>query len=454
MAPIIQVEHLSKEYVLGVLGQAEDSLRESLVRTLRKPWDLLRGRSRNGTARPGPSSLWALRDINFEVHQGDSVGIIGSNGAGKSTLLKILARITDPTEGHVRLKGRTGCLLEVGTGFHPELTGRENVFLNGAILGMTKAEIDRKFDEIVAFAEIEKFLDTPVKHYSSGMYLRLAFSVAAHLEPEILIVDEALAVGDMAFQKKCLAKMKDFGQSGRTVLFVSHSLATVENLCQRGIVLRQGQLAFSGSAADAIKHYVRGVPGEQSSANGGCVDLTRAPGRASRYRPLLKRLELLDEDGHPIHHGLPMAAPLRARIQFELEEPTATFTVALAFDNLHGQCVFYANSSYSPAPVSEKPRGEHLYVCDIPSFALVPGEYRIRAGLSVAGVWVDNIDDAARLTVLGSDFYGTGRLPAGGTCVLEQCWRLEQPAPRLANASPHGDDQSIEVSQESLVRDA
>ena len=211
--------------------------------------------------------MWALRDINFDVYPGDTVGIIGSNGAGKSTLLKILARITDPTEGMARLRGRTGCLLEVGTGFHPELTGRENIFLNGAILGMTKAEIDSKFDEIVAFAEINKFLDTPVKHFSSGMYLRLAFAVAAHLQPEILIVDEALAVGDMAFQKKCLAKMREFGQSGRTVLFVSHSLAALENLCRKGIVLEHGALVFSGSAAEAIQHYAGGASGQRTANN-------------------------------------------------------------------------------------------------------------------------------------------------------------------------------------------
>src|SRR5579863_2006706 len=314
MEPIIKVENLSKKYLLGVLGHAEDSFREAILRGLRKPWDLLRGHAQNGHASSRLSSIWALRDINFDDYPGDTVGIIGSNGAGKSTLLKILARITDPTEGIARLRGRTGCLLEVGTGFHPELTGRENVFLNGAILGMNKAEIDAKFDEIVAFAEIDKFLDTPVKHFSSGMYLRLAFAVAAHLEPEILIVDEALAVGDMAFQKKCLAKMRDFSRSGRTVLFVSHSLAAVENLCRKAMVLQQGRLVFSGSAGEAIQHYVAGPSERRPALASGRVDLTRAPGRSPRFRPLLKHLDLLNRDDRPLQQGLQVGDALKAHV--------------------------------------------------------------------------------------------------------------------------------------------
>jgi len=359
------------------------------------------------------------------------VGIIGSNGAGKSTLLKILARITDPTEGVARLRGRTGCLLEVGTGFHPELTGRENVFLNGAILGMNKAEIDSKFDEIVAFAEIDKFLDTPVKHFSSGMYLRLAFAVAAHLEPEILIVDEALAVGDMAFQKKCLAKMRDFSRSGRTVLFVSHSLAALENLCRKGIVLQQGQLVFSGSASEAIKHYVGGPSGRRPAVASGGIDLTRAPGRSTRFRPLLKRLDLLNREGYALQQGLQVGEALRAQVLFDLHEPTSLFGVTLAFDNLFGQRVLVASSNYQPDSSNEEHYGEQLYVCEIPNFTLIPGEYRIQATLSIGGVIVDRVEDAASLTVIGSDFYGTGRMPTEGTCVLEQAWHLRQPTPPL-----------------------
>jgi lipopolysaccharide transport system ATP-binding protein len=429
MEPIIKVENLSKKYLLGVLGHAEDSFREAVVRGLCKPWDLLRGNSQNGNSSSRPSSIWALRNINFEIYPGDTVGIIGSNGAGKSTLLKILARITDPSEGTARLRGRTGCLLEVGTGFHPELTGRENVFLNGAILGMNKAEIESKFDEIVAFAEIDKFLDTPVKHFSSGMYLRLAFAVAAHLEPEILIVDEALAVGDMAFQKKCLAKMRDFSRSGRTVLFVSHSLAALENLCRKGIVLQHGQLVFSGSASEAIKHYVGGPSERRPAIPSDGIDLTRAPGRSSRFRPLIKHLDLLNREGRALQQGLQVGEALRVHVLFELHEPSSLFGVTLAFDNLFGQRVLLASSNYQPDSTNEEHYGERLYVCEIPNFTLIPGEYRIQATLSIGGVIVDRVEDAASLTVIGSDFYGTGRMPTEGTCVLEQTWDLRQPTP-------------------------
>ncbi len=212
--------------------------------------------SNEATDADGFHSFWALNDVSFDVAEGEVVGIIGGNGAGKSTLLKILARITDPTKGVIHIRGRIASLLEVGTGFHPELTGRENIYLNGATLGMRKAEIDANFDEIVAFAEVEQFLDTPVKRYSSGMYVRLAFAVAAHLNPEILVVDEVLAVGDMAFQKKCLGKMSEVSHGGRTVLFVSHNMAAVENLCQRGVVLNKGNLVFDGSTRDAIQQYL------------------------------------------------------------------------------------------------------------------------------------------------------------------------------------------------------
>jgi len=254
MKPIIKVENLSKNYVLGGEQKPYSTLRESLVDAARKPLKMLRrGQSKD------TNNFWALRDVNFEVMPGEVVGIIGRNGAGKSTLLKILSRITEPTSGRIELYGRVGALLEVGTGFHPELTGRENIFLNGAILGMRQAEIARKFDEIVDFAEIEQFLDTPVKHYSSGMYTRLAFAVAANLEPEVLIVDEVLAVGDAVFQKKCLGKMKSVSdKEGRTVLFVSHNMAAVKSICRRGIMLKSGSLEFEGDSISAVDFYMQG----------------------------------------------------------------------------------------------------------------------------------------------------------------------------------------------------
>src|SRR3989442_5367002 len=256
---VIRAENLGKKYVIG--HQAEDgryvALRDVLLHNVRSMWhktkDLLRGDVPvQGDSR---EDIWALRDLDFEIRQGEVAGIIGRNGSGKSTLLKILSRITEPTEGRVSIRGRVASLLEVGTGFHPELTGRENIFLNGAILGMTRAEIRRKFDEIVAFAEIEKFLYTPVKRYSSGMYVRLAFAVAAHLETEILLVDEVLAVGDAEFQKKCLGRMSEVARSGRTILFVSHNHAAVAGLCSHGIVLRSGQASEKMTTQAALDYY-------------------------------------------------------------------------------------------------------------------------------------------------------------------------------------------------------
>jgi lipopolysaccharide transport system ATP-binding protein len=258
--PVITVEGLGKRYTLQ--HQARSGLlRDQLADFLRNPFR--RAKTAAGTA----EEFWALRAVGFAVHQGDVLGIIGRNGAGKSTLLKILSRITEPTTGRVSLRGRVASLLEVGTGFHPELTGRENIFLNGAILGMTRAEIRRKFDEIVAFAEVEKFLDTPVKHYSSGMYVRLAFAVAAHLEPEILIIDEVLAVGDQEFQKKCLGKIEKVTRDeGRTVLFVSHNFAAVRQLCTRAILLHEGRVVADAPPAETITQYMKMMPRAQGSA--------------------------------------------------------------------------------------------------------------------------------------------------------------------------------------------
>src|SRR5580765_3647216 len=254
MKPIIRVENLSKQYTIGGPAEPYSTLRESLVKKVKAPFNALRNGRRNGN-----EQFWALKDINFEVTPGEVVGIIGRNGAGKSTLLKILSRITEPTDGRIDLYGRVGSLLEVGTGFHPELTGRENIYLNGQILGMRRKEIDRQFDAIVDFAGVEQFIDTPVKRYSSGMYVRLAFAVAAHLETEILVVDEVLAVGDAEFQKKCLGKMDAVAKQGRTVLFVSHNMNAIESLCQRIAHLEQGQvLAMTKDLRGAIAAYLSG----------------------------------------------------------------------------------------------------------------------------------------------------------------------------------------------------
>ena len=253
---VIRVENLSKKYIIGHQKQERyTSFRDVLSNGAKSLWQGLTS-DRKANSDDLSEEFWALKDVSFEIKQGDRVGIIGRNGAGKSTLLKILSRITEPTSGKISIKGRVASLLEVGTGFHPELTGRENIYLNGAILGMDRSEIKKKFDEIVAFAEVEKFLDTPVKRYSSGMYVRLAFAVAAHLEPEILIVDEVLAVGDAQFQKKCLGKMEDVGKEGRTLLFVSHQMAALQNLCQRSIWLDQGQALSDDTTQEVVSKYI------------------------------------------------------------------------------------------------------------------------------------------------------------------------------------------------------
>ncbi len=252
--PVIKVENLSKEFIIAHEGQEKYvTLRDKMTGAVKS----LMGRS-SSKGHVTKESFWAIKDVSFEINQGDRVGIIGRNGAGKSTLLKLLSRITEPSSGRIMIRGRVASLLEVGTGFHPELTGRENIYLNGAILGMSRIEIRKKFDEIVAFAETEKFLDTPVKRYSSGMYVRLAFAIAAHLEPEILIVDEVLAVGDAQFQKKCLGKMEDVSKEGRTILFVSHQMGTISQLCDKAILLSKGTVISNGRTADVIQHYLDG----------------------------------------------------------------------------------------------------------------------------------------------------------------------------------------------------
>ena len=422
MLPIVEVRNLSKQYHLGTAFRRTETFREFLLRKASAPWRALRG-GNNGHG-PRREWFWALRNIDFDVPEGEVLGVIGRNGAGKSTLLKIMSRITDPTEGYVKLRGRLASLLEVGTGFHAELTGRENIYLNGAILGMRKAEIAAKFDEIVAFSEVEKFLDTPVKHYSSGMYVRLAFAVAAHLEPEILVIDEVLAVGDAAFQKKCLGKMNEVRQGGRTVLFVSHNMATVENLCEHAIVLDQGKLVFSGLAKDAVQYYLNELAASDKDGTNHVVDLTRSGGRSRVSTPLLDRMEFYTYDDEPLN-CLRIGDPLKVRVHFRLENPTDSFNVGIGFNNPYGQRVFTAHSFFEPDRSHGPCVGPQVFVCDIPSLTLMPGNYGIRIWLDVNNVEADLIEDAARITVIESDYYGTGKAPWNGTFVLKHRWYLE-----------------------------
>ncbi len=360
MKPTIKVENLSKQYHIGTREAPYMTLRETLAKAISTPfkWPRRGGHSNDKT-------MWALKDVSFEVQQGEVVGIIGHNGAGKSTLLKVLSRITEPTSGRVELRGRVGSLLEVGTGFHPELTGRENVYLNGAVLGMKRGEIKRKFDEIVAFAEIEKFLDTPVKHYSSGMYTRLAFAVAAHLEPEILIVDEILAVGDAAFQKKCLGKMQDVNRQGRTVLFVSHDMSSVKTLCTRGILLDGGRIALQGSASWVTEQYLTQSIGPQTSH----IAFPEDPDLRMQFLHA-ELAEGVDDQGQEV-----VQLNCRYVVRVELEN----ILLAVEVRNAANMSVFYSNDQLLEDS-RKRQVGTHTVALTIPKHLLAPGDYHVAFG--------------------------------------------------------------------------
>jgi lipopolysaccharide transport system ATP-binding protein len=427
---VISVESLGKRYIIGHQRPKTDGIRHVIEDAVRAPFVWFR--SHQYQKKPQKEEFWALKDVSIQVKQGEVVGILGRNGAGKSTLLKVLSRITEPTNGRIRLKGRVASLLEVGTGFHPELTGRENIFLNGAILGMARDEIKKKFDEIVAFAEIEKFLDTPVKRYSSGMYVRLAFSVAAHLDPEILVVDEVLAVGDVAFQRKCLGKMAEAHTRSRTVLFVSHNLAAVESFCSRGIVLEQGKMRFDGPAKKAIDFYLESLRVNGTASHDDVIHLGSSPGRPAKYRPQLKKLELFDLADRPLRGNLPAGEGLKAVIYVELENPCPNVDAELGFYTLGGERVCTAHSAYEPCRQHKRRVGEQIFLCEIPNLPLLPGEYKINVGLDMALAEVDCVEDATRLTVITSDYYGTGILPTKGIFLLSNRWSLDHDREEVA----------------------
>jgi len=368
MQPIIRVENLAKEYRLGKRDAAYGTLRESIVDAMRTP--LKRWRGRNGVS--ASEILWALKHVDFTVERGEVIGVIGRNGAGKSTLLKILSRITEPTTGSVKLYGRVASLLEVGTGFHPELTGRENIFLNGAILGMRKAEIERKFDEIVAFAELEKFLDTPVKRYSSGMYMRLAFAVASHLEPEILLIDEVLAVGDAAFQKKCLGKMGDVAREGRTVLFVSHNMVAIQSLCRRALWLDRGEVVENGAAGAVVTNYLNKSFGGTGATEEIWDDIATAPGN-DLVRLHAIRIRADGDSSEP----LTMKTPFTIEIEFWNLVPEAQLHLALHLFTEH-EIIAFTTGSGRDLTWSERPLSRGLFrsVCRIPGQLLNAGRHR------------------------------------------------------------------------------
>ena len=384
MKPIIRVENLSKQYRLGAARQPYSTLRESLTNAVRAP--LKSFRSNNDAEK---NRFWALRDINFEVNPGEVVGIIGRNGAGKSTLLKILSRITEPTVGKIELYGRVGSLLEVGTGFHPELTGRENIFLNGAILGMKREEIAKKFDEIVDFAEIEKFLDTPVKHYSSGMYTRLAFAVAANLEPEILIVDEVLAVGDAEFQKKCLGKMKSVSEKdGRTVLFVSHNMNAVQSLCSRAIFLNKGIVAQIGDVHEVVNNYL--VKGVADNLKQEWKGIETAPGSETVK---IKKIEVVPDFQE--RGVIDVRTPLNIYFEFWNLKENEEINLSFHIYNRKGECVMNLGS-----PAKRLNKGLSEGCLQIPGNFLNDDSYYISTMIvKDKSVPLYNLEDAVSFTV-------------------------------------------------------
>ena len=401
---VIRVENLGKKYIIGHQQQERyTALRDVITNKVKSLGSLINPQSKNEN--PAFEEFWALKDVSFDIKQGDRVGIIGRNGAGKSTLLKILSRITEPTTGSIKIKGRVASLLEVGTGFHPELTGRENIFLNGAILGMGKEEIKRKFDEIVAFAEVEKFLDTPVKRYSSGMYVRLAFAVAAHLEPEILIVDEVLAVGDAAFQKKCLGKMEDVGKEGRTVLFVSHNMAAIQNLCQRVVWLNQGQLIIDNQTQIVINDYLK------TATNFSKISLADRKDRQGDGKVRFTSVQFENEEGtvHSFYSG--QKAKIILFFENNTNQNLKNFNIALGIDNQMGERITHLSTEIRGTNLDNVNYDVNYVTIELDKLPFTAGRYSFTIFSTVNGVIADWIQNAGFFEVESGDFYGTGKIP-------------------------------------------
>ena len=411
----IRVENLGKKYKIGANQARYQTLREGIVNGFSNSIERIKG----APAKEG-NIIWALKDINFEVKHGEVLGIIGRNGAGKSTLLKILSRITKPTTGRFELNGRVGSLLEVGTGFHPELTGQDNIYLSGAILGMKRREINRKFDEIVDFAEIEKFLDTPVKHYSSGMYMRLAFAVAAHLEPEILMVDEVLAVGDAEFQKKCLGKMGDVAGEGRTVLFVSHNMGAIENICNKGLYLHNGNIMIISSQSEAISSYLK-------SSKPNEVSLLERRDRIGNGEIIIDRIGFVDKDANAISTVI-SGQELGIRIYFRkvgssfYNRLITSISVSTELD----VPIFLQHNRLTKTTFGNLPP-YGFFELRINKLPLPPSNYYISFSLIENGTYIDGISNAAKFIVTSGDFFGSGEVPppSHGLCLVDGSWSMQ-----------------------------
>jgi lipopolysaccharide transport system ATP-binding protein len=416
----IRAEGLCKKYRLGLKSGGYRTLRDTLAEMV-SPARMLQGLRRRRNEADEKSEMWALNGVSFEIRTGEVVGIIGRNGAGKSTLLKILSRITEPTRGYADIRGRVGSLLEVGTGFHPELTGRENTYLNGAILGMRRAEIDGKFDEIIDFAEIEKFIDTPVKHYSSGMYLRLAFAVAAHLEPEVLLVDEVLAVGDAAFQRKCTGKMGDVARQGRTILFVSHNMAAMRQLCGSAILLSNGQIAETGEPDYIIRKYL------SSTMSSDTVDLSAVKDREGKGEVRIVGMQVEDDHGFPAT-GLISGQAGAIVLTLSNDHPFSRVRAGISFLDAYGQRLMYLNSYFVREDFSSIPANAEL-VCHIPRVHLAPGTYRVELRLQSSNtVLQDRISDAGAIEVFDGNFFATGKSgqPGAQVALMDYQWSVRE----------------------------
>ena len=414
----IRVENLGKQYHIGALQKngghyTYKSLRDSIASAASAPFRAARALI---AGKPVPQdhqddTIWALKDVSFDIRRGEIVGVIGRNGAGKSTLLKLLSRITEPTTGRVEIHGRVGSLLEVGTGFHPELTGRDNVFLNGAILGMTRAEIARNFDAIVAFAEVGRFIDTPVKHYSSGMYLRLAFAVAAHLQTEVLIVDEVLAVGDAEFQKKCLGKMREVSQGGRTVIFVSHNLAAIRSLCSTGLLLDKGAMLLHDQIEPVTAAYANSGSGHFSDESS--VDLPKAPERCDVW---MESVTVLC-NGNP-GTTFEFGDRISFKVNFKARGPIRRPILGYLIRSTRGEDAVNANNYFLPSPDYEQPVTEGTIVCDLGALPLMAGSYLVSFWLCRNPHEQHYVEDILQFTVNEKDIWGSGKLPTRSLSAL------------------------------------
>lgn len=427
--PVITVENLGKRFQIGTLDKGADTLREALMDIAKAPFRRLKSLAGHAESQ---GEFWAIRNLSFEVQRGDVLGIIGRNGAGKSTLLKLLSRISDPTEGRAVIRGRVASLLEVGTGFHNELSGRENVYLNGAILGMRKAEIDRKFDEIVEFSGVEKFLDTPIKRYSSGMKVRLAFAVAAHLEPEILIIDEVLAVGDVDFQNKCMGKMRDVAQSGRTVLFVSHNIAAVQALCNRAILLEGGTLTCDGTTEFVLEKYLKSAQGDRTSEK-SLADASRAkPG----CEHLMQSGKLMNAQGEVVTY-ISIGDSLTISVTFQSANTSFRPVLGAIVKNSMGVALFGTDNRIQAEYLPLTPCSSGTIELTFDSLPLIPGTYSIDLFLGNETHSLDRIESALAFDVTSNNYMGSGKLPPSqcGPFVMRGKWLVRE-TPTTVATSP------------------